>query len=129
VPGIDNNDAEADLALAANYLRFHQAEFGEADPEAVGAATRVDVMVTMGRPEEAWPVIVGAIEMTEDGDTLANLGASDLETLIVSHGPAFIDRIEERARPSTRFVGALRNVWASSSPVWPRVEALISDRT
>jgi hypothetical protein len=24
-------------------------------------------MVTLGRPEEAWPVIVAAIEMTDDG--------------------------------------------------------------
>lgn len=84
-------------------------------------------MVTMGRPEDAWPVIVAAIEMTEDEDTLANLGASDLESLILGHGPAFIDRIESQSQQSSRFRSALRCVWASSSPVWPCVQAAFGE--
>jgi hypothetical protein len=121
--GVD--DSERDLVVP--YLRFHEVESGQADEEAQRAATRIDVMVTMGRPEEAWPVIVAAIEMTDDEDTLANLGAGDLESLIVGHGPAFIARIEEQAQQSSRFRRALRNVWASSSTVWPRVEAAAGD--
>jgi hypothetical protein len=120
------DDSKSDLV--ANYLRFHEAEFGQADEGAERAATRIDVMVTMGRPEEAWPVIVAAIEMTDDGHTLANLAAGDLEGLIVGYGPAFIDRIEEQAKQSWRFRSALRGVWASSSPVWSRVEGASGER-
>jgi hypothetical protein len=115
--------------LVIRYLRFHQAEPGQADSEADRAAAEVEVMVTTGRPEEAWPIIVAAIELTGDDDTLAALGAGDLETLVVNYGPAFIDRIEAEAQTSERFRRALKFVWASTSSVWPRIEAVVADRT
>jgi hypothetical protein len=118
-------DEQSVDAQARRYLRFHEVEFDLADKEADRAATQIDVRATMGRPEEAWPVIVAAIEMTDDEGTLAGLGAGDLENIIRNHGPEFIDRIEQLARTSWRFRRALRAVWADT-PVRARIDQALN---
>jgi len=80
--------------------------------------------LTHEAPEEGWAAILAVVERTEDEYTLSILGAGPLEDLIEYHGPAFIERIEERARTDVRFRSVLQCVWRSSTPdVWARVEA------
>ena len=50
------------------------------------------------------------------------LAAGPLEDLIHSHGPEFIEKIEEEARVNREFKLLLRGVWESSTEeIWNRV--------
>jgi hypothetical protein len=113
--------------LARNYMRSTLALLGmaESDDASDAASFQVGNLVLMGHPEDAWPILLLVIEMTDDERVLDLLGAGDLENVVRDHGPAFIDRIETAARQSWRMRRALQGVWASDSPVWPRIEAII----
>lgn len=76
-------------------------------------------------PEEAWPVTRAIVAATTDERALSNVGAGPLETLVRNHGAQFIDRIEMAARSDAKFRFALSCVWASDSPVAPRLDALL----
>jgi len=115
--------------LVAAYLRHTDAVLARREPEE--HAAQVDFwignLVLMGRPEEAWPILIAAIDATDDERTLDLLGAGHLEDLVREHGERFIDRIEGRARTNGRFRRALAGVWAADAPVRPRIDALLDE--
>lgn len=76
-------------------------------------------------PDEAWTLIRGIISATSGEEALCNVGAGPLEALIRYHGDRFIDQIESAARQDEKFRFALSCVWASDSPVGPRLETLL----
>jgi hypothetical protein len=116
-------------SLVAPYVRhLHDALEGrQGDEEAERVGFWIGNLVLMGRPEDAWPVLVAAIEELDDERLLDLVGAGDLESLIEGHGEVFIDRIEVQGRASQRFRRALRGVWATESPVRARIDALVTE--
>lgn len=79
------------------------------------------------RRDEAWEILLLAVEIVDDEATLDLIGAGHLEDFVGNHGPQYIDRIEQAARTSERFRRALRGVWAFDSPVRPRVDAILGE--
>mgnify|MGYP000005765578 CR=1 FL=1 len=78
-------------------------------------------------PEICWQVILLIISKTTDENVLGILGAGPLEDLIHSHGPAFVDRIEDEAKNNERFKSVLGNVWESSTEqVWGRIQKILA---
>ncbi len=76
-------------------------------------------------PERAWLAIGETLKRDLTDDEKALLAAGPLENLLVWHGAAFIDRVEEEARRNSRFNDLLGGVWRQSMPseIWSRVEA------
>src|SRR6266516_7201622 len=69
------------------------------------------------RPEEAWEVILAILaRAAADGRVVGILAAGPLEDLLVSHGPAFIDRVEERAQIDSDFKPLLGSVYQNRMP-------------
>ena len=76
-------------------------------------------------PELAWKAIVEAIDQPRMEPYLGHLAAGPLENLLTMYGPAFIDRVEQRARSNAKFSKVLGGVWQSAmpEPIWKRVRA------
>lgn len=75
-------------------------------------------------PENAWLVIQEIASREISKEIIANLAAGPLEDLLAQHGPAFIDRIEEKARNDSKFNLILGGVWQNTimNEVWERVK-------
>src|SRR6266513_392346 len=74
-------------------------------------------------PELAWDLFLQILERDHSNHVMEMLSAGPLEDLIQYHGPAFIERIEARAKEDARFRDLLGGVWESSTPdIWARVE-------
>ena len=74
-------------------------------------------------PEVAWTAILRLSENQLRMDQIAVLAAGPLETLLSTHGPQFIERIEVEAKRSQPFNHLLGGVWPSSIDphIWDRV--------
>lgn len=77
-------------------------------------------------PELGWKAIIEAIDQPRMEQYLGILSAGPLEDLLDLHGPAFIERIEQRARSNASFARILAGVWQSAMPdsIWKRVQAV-----
>ena len=77
------------------------------------------------RPEDLWRFILAALERDREGEVLHVLSAGELENILVYHGPAFIDRVENEARTNPRFATLLGGGWNRDMKpeVWARVVA------
>jgi hypothetical protein len=75
-------------------------------------------------PETAWQVILEILKRELTDDQRALLAAGLMEDLLVWHGAAFIERVEEEAKANTRFNHLLGGVWRRGMPVeiWERIE-------
>jgi len=76
-------------------------------------------------PERAWPLIIEMIDRAPSEDCLSFLAASPLENLLSKDGPAFIDRVEQRAAVNAKFrraLGMLKRL-GMTDDVWRRVQA------
>lgn len=74
-------------------------------------------------PELAWDLILRILAQDQSDHVMQILSAGPLEDLIQYHGPAFIERIEARAKEDANFRNLLGGVWESSTPdVWSRIE-------
>jgi hypothetical protein len=69
-------------------------------------------------------VILDGIDPQPTSSLFQVLAAGPLEDLLVHHGPAVIDRVEQLARDDSRFNLLLGGVWPSTvaADVWARVE-------
>ena len=76
------------------------------------------------RPDIAWQTIVRAVAFDLTREQLSVLAAGPLEVLLSSHGPDFIDRVEQEAAHNPRFNDLLGGVWRleMSDDVWSRVQ-------
>ena len=77
------------------------------------------------QPERAWGAVLALLQHGLSPDDLALLAAGPLETLLGSHGAAFIGRVEDRGASDPRFNHLLGGVWQGgmSDAVWQRVRA------
>ena len=76
-------------------------------------------------PERAWAIILEILQRQPPEEALGLLAAGPLEDLLSEHGPAFIERVEARARDDPAFKDLLRGVWrlSMSDEIWARVQA------
>ena len=81
------------------------------------------------RPEDAWFVIQEIASQEIPEHVTANLAAGPLEDLLVHHGQAFIDCIENKAKSDPRFAHILAGVWQNKIDVkvWRRIEQVRSE--
>jgi hypothetical protein len=123
-------DVDAQMRLIeACVTRARGASRGEDDAtfwawEAMWELVRED-------PEAAWTVIRAVLARCDDDRMLAYVAAGDLEDLLVHHGAAFIDRIEQEAASNPRFLRALVGVWGRSrmaEGVARRLDGLVRDQ-
>lgn len=75
-------------------------------------------------PELAWNAILQILttELTDDQKSL--LAGGPLENLLVKHGPAFIERVEQEAKVNSKLNDLLGGVWRQDMPdeIWQRIE-------
>jgi hypothetical protein len=100
--------------------------YGEAPPgqEKWGWASDRMYSLLEALPERAWHLVVEMIERAPSDDTLGFLAASPLEDLLSKDGPAFIERVEQRALESVKFhraLGMMRRLGITDD-VWQRVQ-------
>ncbi len=75
-------------------------------------------------PETAWLAILEILKIDLTDDQISLLAAGPLEDLLVWHGSAFIDRVEEEAKSNVKFNHLLGGIWRRemSSEIWVRIE-------
>lgn len=123
-PGEGRSDKEIAQQYVIENARLARTSDEEPDE---WASFHIGNLIFSGRVEEAWTILVLAIDSVDDEAELNLLGAGYLENVVRDHGPEFIDRIEAEAARSTRFRRALLGVWAFDSPIRQRIDALIGD--
>lgn len=76
-------------------------------------------------PEMAWEAILTALHDPRGASHTGVLAAGPLEELLSIYGPAFIDRVEVRAKDDPPFSALLSGVWQYniSDEIWVRVQA------
>lgn len=107
--------------LAEAYLRYH-ARKDQADQWAWEAVELVN-----HNPDEAWQIVCALVDKAANDETLAYVAAGPLEDLLKKHGPAVIDRVEEKSSNDPRFQLALSGVWGiePNNPIFDRWYALM----
>jgi hypothetical protein len=123
-PGEGRSDGEIAQQYVVENARLARTSDEEPDE---WASFHIGNLIFSGRVEEAWKILVIAIDSVDDEAELNLLGAGYLENVVRDHGSEFIDRIETEAARSDRFRRALRGVWAFESPVRGRIDALVAD--
>jgi hypothetical protein len=75
-------------------------------------------------PETAWQAILEILKRELTDYQRALLAAGLMEDLLVWHGAAFVERVEEEARANPRFNHLLGGVWRRDLPIeiWERIE-------
>jgi hypothetical protein len=76
-------------------------------------------------PERAWRIIVALAERVSTPEAKSLLAAGPIENLLSQHGPAFIDRVEQRAQSDAGFNYLLGGVWRfeMTDDIWDRLQA------
>jgi hypothetical protein len=98
-------------------------EYGETDAPVWGWASARMYNILEGAPELAWELIVDMIDRAPSDKSLGFVAASPLEDLLSKDGPAFVERVEHRARQDEKFrrtLGMLRRL-GMTAEVWNRV--------
>ncbi len=116
------SDLDEDELVAA-YLE-HLSSGSSDDPH--GVRFHVGSLIHLGPREQGWAVLSAAIDRASDEQVLCNIGAGDLEDLLVFHGAEWIDTIEARAATSENLRTALKCVWGGDPEVRARVDAIIA---
>lgn len=75
-------------------------------------------------PEIAWQAILEILKRELTDDQRALLAAGLMEDLLVWHGAAFIERVEDEAKANSRFNYLLGGMWRREMPreIWERIE-------
>ena len=81
--------------------------------------------LTHEEPELAFEIILTILSADNSKTIEENLSAGPLEDLLVNHGSAFIERIEQEASSNPAFRHLLGGVWKNSmsDDIWSRVQA------
>jgi hypothetical protein len=78
-------------------------------------------------PERLWRIALCLIEQAPDDAALSYVAAGPLEDILAAHGPAFIERVEDKARKDSRFLLALCGVWGHhrfDPEIYARIQAI-----
>jgi hypothetical protein len=108
--------------IADAYLRYH-ARKQEADR---WAWEKVEDLIEHDL-DEAWRIICALVSKASSDEALAYVAAGPLENLLVRHGPAVIDKVEDESRNNSRLQLALSGVWGigAGNPIFDRWHALM----
>jgi hypothetical protein len=81
-------------------------------------------------PELALSVLFAIMQLTDDAQTLGQLGAGRMEDFLGIHGQTYIDTIHTLALQHRRLREVLDHVWQGAMPksVWHRIEILKQSR-
>lgn len=81
-------------------------------------------------PEMCWELILEILQRDQAPKVLQGLAAGALEDLLGTHGPEFIDRVEERAQVDKRFQHLLGGVWQNeiTEDIWKRLQSVSGER-
>jgi hypothetical protein len=104
------------------YLRYYH----QKNPDDSWILEKADVAFN-NNIDEAWEITRAVIEKASSHDALAYVAAGPLENLLHMHGPAIIERVEQEASKSEKFVLALSGVWGlePGTPIFERWYALM----
>lgn len=82
--------------------------------------------ITKAAPEIAWEIVTELIDRAPSDDALGYFAAGPLEDLLSDHGPALIERVEQRAHENPKFLRAVLSLWrlGTTDDVWARVQRL-----
>ena len=77
-------------------------------------------------PDLAISFVLEVLSLNPDNKIQEVLAAGPLETLLVNHGEAVIDKIEHIAKSNPAFASLLGGVWQSDIPgnIWKRIMAV-----
>ncbi len=92
-------------------------ELGEPS-DAVGAADAAHEQIRRGGVQ-ALELVSALLLGAETDDDIARVGAGPLEDLLVDHGAAIVDEVEELARRDPRFAEAMTGVLWSAADAGP----------
>lgn len=88
----------------------------------------VDQLVDLAfhQPNHLWDLILRILEVDCSEKIVKAIGEGPLEDLMVQHGEAFIDKVEQLAAKSPAFKAAMQNVWieAGDTPVFKKFFAI-----
>jgi hypothetical protein len=68
-------------------------------------------------------LVSALVDGAETEDDLGRVGAGPLEDLLVSHGAALVDEVDDLARRNPRFAEAMSGVWWSAGAAGSEVTA------
>lgn len=81
-------------------------------------------------PLDAWELIVELARTAPDDESLRQLGAGDVESIIELHGDTMLARIEADAGANKQVRRLLCGVWQTTSmsdALWARIDALVAE--
>jgi hypothetical protein len=82
--------------------------------------------MTREEPDGAWSFVLAVLEQDNSVTVRETLSAGPLEDLLVYHGAAVIERVEQEAKANPRVASLLGGVWQNAMPeaIWKRVQAV-----
>jgi len=85
--------------------------------------------IRKGDPELLWQLILAIHSRDQSDDVQCVLAAGPLEDLLVDHGSAFIEVVEQQAKDDPAFARLLRGVYrrSMSDDVWRRVTDIANE--
>ena len=100
--------------------------YGSVEKPEWGRASTHMFHINLRAPEIAWGIVIELIDRAPSEKALGYFAAGPLEDLLSEHGPALIDRVEQRARENPKFLRAVRCLWrlGMTDDVWDRVQLL-----
>jgi hypothetical protein len=112
--------------LARAWIALQNAAHGSADQEKNFWAFERLRDLLEDKPEVCWVVINTIREIDGSDKILASVASGPLEDLLVSHGPAFIERVEALAGKDPQFRKLLGGIWQNDirDDIWKRVRAV-----
>lgn len=122
--GYNFNAAPKDYTDDDVIRAYRLAMTGRGDVSHAWASPELDDLVR-DEPERAWPIILALSQQSQDDEFTSILAAGPVESLLSQHGPAFIERVEQRAATDAKFNHLLGGVWRSGmvEEVWNRLQA------
>lgn len=118
---------EAELeCIAEGWIRYQIAEEGSAEQAANWDFVSKSFDIRAGDPKILWKLILAIHSRDQSEEVQTILSAGPLEELLGSHGPAFIEVVEQQAKDDPAFARLLSGLYrfTMSDDVWGRVTAI-----
>ena len=122
-------NAELDL-VAEGWIRYQLAVEGSTQQADDWNSVSTAFDIRAGDPNLLWQLILAIHSRNQSDEVRRVLSAGPFEDLLVDHGTAFIEVVEQRANHDPGFASLLRGVYRRSmtDDVWRRVTD-IANRT
>jgi hypothetical protein len=114
--------AELD-SVAEGWIRYQLAAEGSTEQAGNWDSVSTAFDIRAGEPKLLWQLILAIHSRDQSDDVRCVLAAGPLEDLLVDHGPAFIEVVEQQANNDPAFARLLCGVYrrTMSDDVWHRV--------